>query len=287
MGKRKTPLLVLGDDPRAPDHMERNKWSSLYGTYIGRRLWQGKTVLLDLDGTLIKSEEVGKETDMESRWGRGNKSHVITSNDNGERYGFEITGFSKNAKRFLRMIREWGARAFITSAADDRYVEGVARISGFSEVVDGIFGWERMVHLMGKRWGVSPKDFRGVLSEINEHDPLKNCVVIGNDLLSDVPVNPKGMVAMIGSDMDRLFYPGYLHLHFTLFERDGHFSNGFDRIFEENPNRYSARFIRTDNWTFDKRTSGFARVIRMVPSMGLADGNAQGGVPAKSDDTNY
>lgn len=278
--------IVLGRDPQMQAEKRGSDFNDICARHVGRRIWTGKTVFLDLDGTLIKTEETATASYRETRRGIGSKSHVHT-NYRGREYGFEITAFSASAKGFLRLVRSLGARAYITSAADDEYVEKVSRLSGFSELVDGTYGWERMVHLMGKRWGVSPKDLREAIDEIGETDPLRNCIMIGNDPDSDIPIYPKGLVSMIGDDMERLFGMGLVHLSYCLDAGESDFARGFDRIFEEDPDRHSARFERTDDHPFDKRTNGFARIIRMMPRIGNADESLHSGKPHGSDDTNY
>jgi len=237
-------------------------------------VWEGKTVLVDLDGTLIKTDEVTSTGKREKRTGAGKETHLTTTYG-GRRYRFTITEINASAKEALQDMRNWGARIYVTSAADDRYVKKVVQLTGFSEIVDDTYGWDRMVHLMGKRWGVSPKDYRPILEDIGEKNPLSNCAVIGNDLLSDVSVYPKGMVSVICPDMNDLFLYGPMFLNAALEEGMGKFWRGFDyyygfapallRLIGANPDENHMQFMRKDDWEFDKRTTGFARVLYIVP----------------------
>ncbi len=241
-------------------------FSSIMAQVSARKAFRGKKLFFDLDGTLIKSEVIRAERPGEKTVSDYDKPHVSIEYRN-KRFGFQVTRINRSAKKALRFARENGASIYITSAADDEYVRKVVRTTGLDELITDCFGYESMRHLIGKRWAVSPKDFSFLVESLGEADPIRNCIVLGNDPRSDVPYEPKGVVSIIGN-MEKIIPLGFLHIELLAFFGKGHFGNGFDRVFEIRKKPASVFYmVRTDDWQFDKRTRGFARIIFVSPEI--------------------
>ncbi|MBN1169666.1 hypothetical protein JXA56_01445 [Candidatus Micrarchaeota archaeon] len=247
-------------------------FSSIMERIAAKKTFEGKKLFVDLDGTLIKVQATHAERPGERTISDYDQAHVSIEYKN-KRFGFQITEINRIANSALRHAKKHGADIYITSAADDEYVRKVVRTSGLNEFVDDCFGYESMRHLIGKRWTVSPKNFSYIVDLVGEKDPAGNCVVLGNDPHSDVAYEPKGIVSIIGK-MERIFSRGFLHLGVYGWLGNGHLGKGFDKAFkkyeEHGRNSNKERIFcmaRTEEWQFDKRTTGFARIVFVNPEL--------------------
>lgn len=204
--------------------------------------WQGKKLLVDLDGTLIDSVE---------RTGKSSSYEVKTVND--------------AALRTLPALRRANAMCLITSGGDRAYVTEMVEATGINNIADGIFTMEDLIAPKGKGMRDTPKNYRKVIELVGERNPLANCAVIGNDPGIDVPINPEGMVtAIINIDTQFGLVIAYLRVFLELGK--GSFAEGFDLMCQYGRRMGSTKLLKRNDWRFDGGFSGSARVLYFRPS---------------------
>jgi hypothetical protein len=202
--------------------------------------WRGKTILIDLDGTLIQSRKLAD-------------SGVYT-----------LARVRDAAPDVLPALRRENARCFITSAAESAYIESMMESAGIMGSVDGIFSREDLgvqTYLDGETVCYMPKDYSKPITHAGEDDPLGNCAIIGNDPDLDVPRNPLGIVTLIGT-LETSLSLMVAALGAIVNFGDGRIAAGFDRLWENGISLDGAELIRTGSWRFWPGAYGLARIVR-------------------------
>lgn len=196
--------------------------------------WAGKTLLLDLDKTLI----LCKDQDTHP------KLHLV----------------NEGARLILPVLRKARATAVITTAASRDYAHEMTAAAGLK--VDRIFSRGDMLYVRDDQIRFLPKNYRGVLDEIREESPHANCAVIGDDIARDVPVEPQGIVTVIAG-METNFGRITAFLRTMLQLGGGNFADGFDRLRDGMKRRLqNVRVIRCADWHFCDDVYGMARIVQ-------------------------
>jgi len=230
---------------------DKNPWIAMH-----QSPWKGKTIISDLDGTLIDSRKLFPDQEPESG-SRTSTRRVVTIKSRRKEYGLEITKINIEALNWFLEISSYEARVVIASAAAEQFVEKAAAATSISELIDGIFGHESLDEVVWKRKRVSPKDLGVVIDAIGETDPLANCVMIGNNAFSDVPVYPEGLVTVIGP-MENLYYWGISKMTDMILIGYGNIAKGFDTMYETGGGeggyfgKVESRSMKRDAIIFDK-----------------------------------
>jgi len=199
---------------------------------IGMResLWKGKTIITDLDGTLIDSRKLLPDQEPESGSRIGQRK-IVKIKSRSREYQIEITKINLEALDWFLEISSHEARVVIASAAAEQFVEKATATTSISELVDLMFGHESLDEVVWKRKRVSPKDLSVVIEAIGEANPLANCVMIGDNTFSDVPASPEGLVTVIGP-MESLYNWGIDKIADMILVGRGDIAKGFDLIYE-------------------------------------------------------
>ena len=197
-------------------------------------MWRDKKLLVDLDGTMLSASE-------------------ITSGN------FQVTRSREDANVFLPSLRAAGASCFITTSASSSYVHALTP-QWMCDLFDRMFTGESLMHALpnGKMVNV-PKHYGSLLDAIKEKNPLRNCVIIGNEPHFDVPIYPMGVLTLIVT-LDTDFYRVLELLVQIADTANGHFAFGFDRLCGRTSELKNIKLVRTTHWQFDRTTYGMARV---------------------------
>ncbi|MEW6722415.1 MAG: HAD family hydrolase [Candidatus Micrarchaeota archaeon] len=206
------------------------------------RIWEGKKLLVDFDGTLA---ECGKK------------------DENSRQY--ELRRVRNGADATLRMVGERGGRCFITSAGHDSYVREMAGKASLLSLFEHVFDCDDLRVMMireGEDWRATAKSYVRVMEHVSEGDPAANCAVIGNDPGLDVPRSPQGVVTVLSS-MDADFSGIVSYLEALLLIGKGSFAAGFDRVHPCGSTVIGGTRVRTvseGSWLFRGIGTGKARV---------------------------
>jgi len=203
-----------------------------------RNPWAGKTLLLDLDKTLILCRDPDGCPTLEK--------------------------VNEGARITLPALRDARATAVITTASNREYADYMAEAAGLKDRIDGIYTRGDLLYSRHGRLRFLPKSYARVMEALGEEAPHANCAVIGDDVHRDVPINPQGVVTVIAG-MEIPFGKILAYLRTMLQLGDGNFAEGFDRLMDGMRKLRSVQFMRRSNWWFYGDEFGTARVMRFRP----------------------
>ena len=206
------------------------------------RIWEGKKLLVDFDGTLAECAKKDEKS-----------------------WEYELRRVRDGADNALRNVSERGGRCFITSAGHDSYVREMAGQAALLGLFEHVFDCDDLKVMMfreGEDWRATAKSYLRVMHYLSEGDAAANCAVIGNDPGLDVPRSPQGVVTVL-SNMDGSFSGIVSYLEALLFVGKGNFAQGFDRVSLCGSTVIGGtrvKTIREDSWIFRGTGAGKARV---------------------------
>ncbi len=201
-------------------------------------LWQGKSLLFDMDGVLLESRH--------------------DANAEGKR---SVQHLGQNISEALARLKASGVKLAVTSSARKEYARRMLAEANLIRPFSFILTREDMAYSKNGETRVVPKDYTRALKMLCEASPLDNCAIIGDRPAYDVPLNPEGMVTAIYS-MEIDFAKVLQHLEIVLEAGKGRFASGFDALsLGGGSGNGDVHIVRDKNWRLDKDTQGLARII--------------------------
>jgi len=200
-------------------------------------LWKGKTLLCDLDDTLIRTVK--------------SKNPPRSS----------LRSVNESALRTFGELSSIGTKVMITTSASRRYAEAMVCRAGLLDVVDAIFPIEELAYQINGKMRIVPKNYAPAIKAAFEESPLDNCLAIGDNAEWDIPIFPMGMLgAICNSETD--FLDMFMTLERIIRIGGGSFAKGFDRILGDSRNAdfHGCDLVREDDREFIDGISGLARM---------------------------
>lgn len=218
-------------------------------------VWRGKKIFVDFDETLVEASRAFEPPDER---GYGPRGPQVPMDDG---FVYELTRVNHEAVAVLRALAAHGAMPIITSVGRAEYVEKASAAIGLGDVVHGVFGNEHLAYERDGFRRTSPKDYSPVIADVEEPSPLANCLAVGNDPLSDVPIAPLGLVTVL-TVMSFSFLDVILSMTRLLEHGEGSFEQGFDRMIAAGVSIWGrAELCDEPRYKFLERCAGRARIV--------------------------